>query len=210
MKARRVLLGGEKFHWSDGFINEDGRSKRSPVDRTCINIQTVWALVRDAFLGRCVPVANETAEVLGARQKRLPNPEEVMLVLLIERSVGVNACVDEEAHAVVVRFRKRSQPLYMLPRNIDGAWGVEGGLAISRVLREKTIILRKRFWHRPSIKINTRDNEYDDERPSNGDRFAAHSEGGGATHEPERILAGQTPPRWRRPDLHQNGRRRPL
>jgi hypothetical protein len=53
-------------------------------------------------------VDDETPEVLGAGEKRLSNPEEVMLVLLIERLVGVNAGMHKEAFPIVVKFRKRA------------------------------------------------------------------------------------------------------
>src|ERR1019366_3017340 len=61
-----ILRCEKKFHWIQSFSGENCRSKRSPVNRACIDIQTVWALVRDAVLDRCVTVDNETAEVLGA------------------------------------------------------------------------------------------------------------------------------------------------
>jgi hypothetical protein len=64
-KFRRVLYGGKEFHWFDGFFSEDGCGEPSPIDRAGINIETVWTLVRDAVLGRCVSVDNETAEVLA-------------------------------------------------------------------------------------------------------------------------------------------------
>lgn len=105
----------------DCFIDEYRRGKRSPIDRAGIDIETVWALVRGAVLGRCVPVHNETVEVLSAGEKWLANPEEIMLVLSIERSVWVSAGMHEEAHPVIVERGQRTKPFNVLSRELDWA-----------------------------------------------------------------------------------------
>ena len=70
--------------------------------------------VRHATGERSVSVNDEPTEILIRGKKRLPYPEQIMLVLLAECAVWVNSGVDEEAKAIVLKLGKGSKPIDML------------------------------------------------------------------------------------------------
>jgi hypothetical protein len=64
---------------------------------------------------------DQSTVVLFGEKKRLSDPEQVVFILLIERTIRVNASMHEKALAVIEKQREPSKPIEVVPRDFGGA-----------------------------------------------------------------------------------------
>lgn len=90
---------------------EGGGGQWTTVHRPGIEVQPIGAQIGHSIQQRCVPVNDQAGVIALIRKERLPDPDQVMVVLRIERPVRIDAGVDEEAPAVIIAEWQRTQPV---------------------------------------------------------------------------------------------------
>src|SRR5581483_10871031 len=83
--------------------------------------QPVRTKIRFAALERRVPVHNQAAVVPAVGKKRLTNPDQVALLLRVQRQLRIDARMNEKPAAVVVAQRQRTKPTEHRLRQVLGA-----------------------------------------------------------------------------------------
>ncbi len=67
-----------------------------------------------------MPVHDEWPVIVGGREERLPDPEQILLRLKRQRNAGPDTGMDEQAMPVRVHQRKLPKPCQVLSRQIAG------------------------------------------------------------------------------------------
>lgn len=99
-------------------VAESGCGQGASEYRAGIEIEAVAAKIRQAVALRRVAVDDQAPMVPRVRQKRLSDPNKIVVALRTERLVGVNAGMNEKTLPVVVAKRKRPQPGDMRRRKV--------------------------------------------------------------------------------------------
>ena len=83
-------------------VREKSRGQGTAEDSAGVEIKAVGAKVRFARLERRVPVHNQPSIIAASGKKRLANPDQVALILGLERQLRIDAGMDEKMTAVVI------------------------------------------------------------------------------------------------------------
>src|SRR5580704_1238843 len=83
-----------------------------------VEVQPIGAQIGHAVGQRRMAVHDQTAVVAAMGQERLPDPQQVEVVLRLERRAGIDAGMDEKAPAVVIAQGQRAQPIEVGARQL--------------------------------------------------------------------------------------------
>jgi|SRR5882672_4023699 len=124
------------------LIGKDGCGQRSSKHCSGVEIQTIRALVRQSITGRRMPVDDQAPVIPLVRKKRLADPEKIVLVLLIEWPVWMDAGVNEEAQSIITDLWESAQPGLVFVRNVDRSRDPKAAqCVISAVLKPPRLVL---------------------------------------------------------------------
>jgi hypothetical protein len=82
------------------IFDEDSGCQRTAEDRCGVDVDTVLTNIWPPGYRRMAVNQKPTESLFGGKEG-LPNPEEVMRVLMGERPIGIDAGVNEEPLAVI-------------------------------------------------------------------------------------------------------------
>ena len=91
---------------ADLRVGEDRRGQRAAKHRSGIDVETVRPQVRLAAVDRRMPVHDQSPMIATVGEERLPDPEQITVLLRVEALVGIDARMDEKAAAIVVAHRQ--------------------------------------------------------------------------------------------------------
>lgn len=75
-------------------VVEHGGGERTAIDRAGVDVQPVGSNVGAPVRQGRMSMNNEKLEQGGGGEERLSHPEEVIIVLVMKRAVGIDARVD--------------------------------------------------------------------------------------------------------------------
>src|SRR3954470_18624903 len=105
--ATHYSLAAQELHRLGGVVGEHRCCERATEHRRGIDIEAVGPLIRQTVPERRVAVDDEPPIVALMGEKRLADPELILLALPAERTLGIDAGVHEIAAAIVEAERER-------------------------------------------------------------------------------------------------------
>src|SRR5207248_401051 len=101
---------GDEGNWTHGTIVENRSRQGATEHSTGVQVKSIGPILRLAGFNRGVAMDNIATMVARVRQERLTNPQQVILVLLIERDARANAGMHKEPLVVTLGQRQAVEP----------------------------------------------------------------------------------------------------